>query len=144
MLTLLLRRVWTVSVVVVKTPTWPMERRNWRPLLSPRKPWSRLASRWASTLPVLRRQRSEVRPPALPGTPFSTSPQQRGHRSQPPSCRVQDMTAGASTIHWRCGLTAEVRQSVAAHIPCPTSSSCWACPGPAGAEPEQGSYSDRR
>lgn len=107
MLTLVFRHVWTVSVVVVKTPTWPMERRNWRPLLSLRKPWSRLASRWASTLPASRQQRFEVQPPALPGTPFSTSPRQRGHQSQPPSCRVQDTTAGRSTIHWRCGSTAE-------------------------------------
>lgn len=143
-MTVLFRHVWTVSVAVVKTPTWPMERRNWRPLLSPRKPWSRLASRWASTSPVSRLQRSEVQPPAPPGTPFSTSPQQRGHRSRPPFCQVLDMTAGASMIHWRCGLTAEVCQSVAMHIPCPNSSASWACLGPAGAEPEQGSYSDRR
>lgn len=143
-LTLLFRHVWTVSAAVVKTPTWPTERRSWRPLLSPRKPWSRLASRWESTSPVSRRQRSEVQPPALPGTPFSTSPRQRGHRSQPPFCRGRDMTAGPSTIHWRCGSTAEVRQSVATHIPCRTGSSGWACLGPAGAEPEQGSYGDRR
>lgn len=143
-MTVLFRRVWTVSVAGVKTPTWPMARRNWRPLLSPRKPWSRLASRWASTSPVSRRRRSEVQPPAPPGTPFLTSPRQRGRRSRPPFCRARDTTAGASTIHWRCGLTAEVRRSVATHIPRPDGSSSWARLGPGGAEPEQGSYSDGR
>lgn len=106
-----LRRVWTVSAAAARTPTWPTERRSWRPSPCQRKLWSRLASRWASTSPVSPLRRSEAPPPAPPATPFSTSPQQQGPLSRPPSCRGQDTTTGALTIHWRCGLTAEVPPS---------------------------------
>lgn len=102
------RRVWTVSVVAARTPTWPTERRSWRPSPCRRKPWNRLASRWASTSPVSPRRRSVARPPAPPATPSSTSPRRQGPPSRPPSCRGRDTTTGALTIHWRCGLTAEV------------------------------------
>lgn len=119
----LFRPVWTVSVAGVKTPTWPTERRSWRPSPSRRKPWSRPASRWASTSPASRRRRCGARPPAPPGTPSSTSPRRRGRRSRPPSCRAGATTAGASTTRWRCGLTAEVGRSVETHIPRPAGSS---------------------
>lgn len=144
-----LRRVWTVSAAAARTPTWPTERRSWRPSPCQRKLWNRLVSRWASTSPVSPRRPSVARPPAPPATPFSTSPRQQGPPSRPPSCRGRDTTTGALTIHWRCGLTAEVPallRSVDTHIPRPASwaLSIWACQGPAVAEPEQGSYSDRR
>lgn len=114
-----LRRVWTVSVAAARTPTWPMERRSWRPLLCQRKLWSRRGSHWASISPVSRRH-SEARPPAPLATRSSMSPLQRGPPSPPPSCPGQDTTTGALKIHWRCGLTAEVLpflQSVSAHSP---------------------------
>lgn len=143
-----LRRVWTVSAAAARTPTWPTERRSWRPSPCRRKLWNRLVSRLASTSPVSPRRPSVARPPAPP-TPSSTSPRLQGHPSQPPSYRGRGTTTGALTIHWRCGLTAEVSPptpvSRYAHSP-PASwaLSSWACQGPAVSEPEQGSYSDRR
>lgn len=110
-----LRRAWTVSAVAARTPTWPTGRRSWRPSPCRRKLWNRLVSRSASTSPVSPRPPSVARPPAPPATPFSTSPRQRVHPSRPPSCRGRDTTTGASMIHWRCGLTAEVSRH--AHSP---------------------------
>lgn len=110
-----LRRAWTVSAVAARTPTWPTGRRSWRPSPCQRKLWNRLVSRSASTSPVSPRPPSVARPPAPPATPFSTSPRQRVHPSRPPSCRGRDTTTGASMIHWRCGLTAEVSRH--AHSP---------------------------